>query len=58
MSAIMYRLRGNGRAAVILQDGFLFGMDNAKVVIKTRLFSEFNVHTIIRMPGEASQFER
>jgi len=58
MSAIMYRLRGNGRATVILQDGFLFGMDNAKVAIKTRLFSEFSVHTIIRMPGEESQFER
>ncbi|WP_242834496.1 SAM-dependent methyltransferase [Shuttleworthella sp. MSX8B] len=27
MSVIMYRLKGNGRAAVILQDGFLFGID-------------------------------
>ena len=51
MSVIMYRLRENGRAAVILPDGFLFGTDNAKVAIKTKLFSEFNVHTIIRMPG-------
>lgn len=51
MSVIMYRLKGNGRAAVILPDGFLFGTDNSKVAIKTKLFSEFNVHTIIRMPG-------
>jgi len=51
MSVIMYRLKENGRAAVILPDGFLFGTDNAKVAIKTKLFFEFNVHTIIRMPG-------
>lgn len=51
MSVIMYRLKENGRVAVILPDGFLFGTDNAKVAIKTKLFSEFNVHTIIRMPG-------
>ena len=51
MSVIMYRLKKDGRAAVILPDGFLFGTDNAKVAIKTKLFSEFNVHTIIRMPG-------
>ena len=51
MSVIMYRLKENGRAAVILPDGFLFGTDNAKAAIKNKLFSEFNVHTIIRMPG-------
>ena len=34
MSVIMYRLKQNGRAAVILPDGFLFGTDNAKVNIK------------------------
>lgn len=50
MAVIMYRLKENGRAAVILPDGFLFGTDNAKVNIKKKLFSEFNVHTIIRMP--------
>ncbi len=51
MDVIMYRLKKNGRAAVILPDGFLFGTDNAKVNIKRKLFSEFNVHTIIRMPS-------
>lgn len=50
MSVIMYRLKKNGRAAVILPDGFLFGTDNAKVAIKEKLLSEFNLHTIIRMP--------
>ena len=51
MSVIMFRLKKGGRAAVILPDGFLFGTDNAKVAIKKKLFSEFNVHTIVRMPG-------
>lgn len=50
MSVIMYRLKKNGRAAVVLPDGFLFGTDNTKVAIKKKLFSEFNVHTVIRLP--------
>ncbi len=51
MSVIMYRLKQNGRAAVILPDGFLFGTDNAKINIKKKLLGEFNLHTVIRMPG-------
>lgn len=51
MAVIMYRLKKNGRAAVILPDGFLFGTDNAKVNLKKKLLSEFNLHTIVRMPG-------
>ena len=51
MSVIMYRLKQNGRAAVILPDGFLFGTDNIKVSIKKKLLEEFNLHTIIRLPG-------
>lgn len=50
MSVIMYRLKKNGRCAIILPDGFLFGTDNAKMAIKEKLMSEFNLHTIIRMP--------
>lgn len=50
MSVIMYRLKTNGRAAVILPDGFLFGTDNIKVSIKKKLLEEFNLHTIIRLP--------
>ncbi len=51
MSVIMYRLKNKGRAAVVLPDGFLFGLDNAKVNIKKKLLNEFNLHTIIRLPG-------
>ena len=50
MTVIMYRLKKNGRCAIILPDGFLFGTDNAKMAIKEKLMSEFNLHTIIRMP--------
>lgn len=50
MSVIMYRLKKNGRAAVIIPDGFLFGTDNAKIAIKKKLLKEFNLHTVIRMP--------
>ena len=51
MVVIMYRLARGGRAAVILPDGFLFGADNAKLAIKEKLLREFNLHTIIRLPG-------
>ena len=51
MSVIMYRLKKNGRAAVVVPDGFLFGLDNAKVAIKTKLLTEFNLDTVIRLPG-------
>jgi type I restriction enzyme M protein len=51
MSLIMYRLKDKGRAAVIVPDGFLFGVENAKFNIKKKLFNEFNVHTIVRLPG-------
>lgn len=51
MVLIMYRLKEAGRAAVILPDGFLFGADNAKLAIKEKLLREFNLHTIVRLPG-------
>ena len=51
MSVILYRLKKNGRAAVVVPDGFLFGLDNAKVNIKKKLIGEFNLHTVIRLPG-------
>lgn len=49
MTLIMYRLKQNGRCAVILPDGFLFG-DEVKRNIKEKLFQEFNLHTIVRLP--------
>ena len=51
MVEIMYRLNDNGRCGVILPDGFLQNDDASLIRIKKKLFSEFNVHTIIRMPG-------
>lgn len=51
MTLIMYRLKKNGRAAVVLPDGLLFGTDRAKVEIKKKLLGEFNLHTIVRLPG-------
>ncbi|ACE62182.1 HsdM family class I SAM-dependent methyltransferase [Actinobacillus pleuropneumoniae] len=50
MSVIMYRLKKNGRVAIVLPDGFLFGTDNAKMAIKQKLMSEMNLHTVIRLP--------
>lgn len=51
MTLIMYRLKQDGRCAVILPDGFLFGVDNTKVNIKEKLMNDFNLHTIVRMPS-------
>jgi len=51
MTLIMYRLKEGGRVGVILPDGFLFGDDNAKLAIKKKLLSEFNLHTIVRLPN-------
>lgn len=51
MALIMYRLKDNGRAGVILPDGFLFGTDTAKINLKKHLLKDFNLHTIIRLPG-------
>ena len=48
---IMQRLAEGGRAGVVVPDGFLFGSDGAKLAIKKRLLTEFNLHTIIRLPG-------
>jgi len=47
----MYRLKFDGRAAIIIPDGFLFGADGAKLALKKKLITEFNLHTIIRLPA-------
>ena len=51
MAVIMARLKKNGRAAVVLPDGFLFGTDNAKINLKKNLLEKFNLHTVIRLPA-------
>jgi type I restriction enzyme M protein len=42
-------LKENGRAAVVLPDGFLFG-DGIKGTLKEMLLRECKLHTIIRLP--------
>lgn len=49
MILIMARLKKNGRAAVVVPDGFLFGTGN-KAAIKERLLKRFNLHTVLRLP--------
>ena len=51
MIEILYRLKQNGRVGIVLPDGFLFDKSNSKVAIKKKLLEEFNLHTIIRLPG-------
>lgn len=43
-------LKQQGRAGIVLPDGFLFG-EGAKTRIKQHLLEECNLHTIIRLPG-------
>jgi len=47
---IMKLLRDEGRCGIILPDGFLFG-EGVKTRIKQKLLSEFNLHTIVRLPN-------
>jgi type I restriction enzyme M protein len=42
-------LKENGRAAVVLPDGFLFG-DGIKATLKKMLLRDCKLHTIIRLP--------
>ena len=42
-------LAENGRAGVIIPDGFLFG-DGVKKDLKESLLRKFNLHTVIRLP--------
>ena len=46
---IMVMLKANGRAAVVLPDNVLFE-GNAGEVIRKKLLSDFNLHTILRLP--------
>ncbi|MGU7772308.1 N-6 DNA methylase [Burkholderia sp. MR1-5-21] len=43
-------LKHNGRAAVVLPDGTLFG-EGVKSRIKEKLLTECNLHTIVRLPN-------
>ncbi|GAB4073132.1 type I restriction-modification system subunit M [Barrientosiimonas marina] len=50
MVLIMELLKNNGRGAIVLPDGFLFGDEGIKARIKEKLLNEFNLHTIVRLP--------
>ncbi len=47
---IMKLLREEGRCGIVLPDGFLFG-EGVKTRIKQKLLTEFNLHTIVRLPN-------
>lgn len=50
MNLIIHLLKKDGRAAVVLPDGFLFG-EGIKSRIKEKLLTECNLHTIVRLPN-------
>lgn len=50
MYLLMEKLTINGRAGIVLPDSILFG-DGVKNSIKEKLLSEFDLHTIIRLPN-------
>lgn len=47
---IMTLLKDNGKGAVVLPDGTLFG-EGVKTRIKEKLLEECNLHTIVRLPN-------
>ena len=47
---VMELLKDNGRAAIVLPDGTLFG-EGMKTRLKQRLVEECNLHTIVRFPN-------
>ncbi|MCR4029820.1 MULTISPECIES: type I restriction-modification system subunit M [Flavobacterium] len=50
MTLIIHLLKNEGRAAVVLPDGFLFG-EGIQTKIKEKLMTECNLHTIVRLPN-------
>ena len=50
MALVIKLLKNNGRAAVVLPDGFLFG-EGMKTRLKQDLLEKCNLHTIVRLPN-------
>ena len=50
MALIIHLLKDQGRAAVVLPDGFFFG-EGMKTRLKEKLLDECNLHTIVRLPN-------
>ena len=51
VAVILHRIKKTGRAAILLPEGFLTGVDSAKVALKKKLLSECNLHTIVKLPN-------
>lgn len=47
---IIHLLKDNGRGAIVLPDGTLFG-EGVKTRIKEKLLNDCNLHTIVRLPN-------
>ena len=47
---MMLMLKNNGRAGVVLPDSILFDGGKASVIIRKKLLSDYNLHTILRLP--------
>lgn len=50
MALVVKLLKNNGRAAVVLPDGFLFG-EGMKTRLKEMLLEQCNLHTVVRLPN-------
>lgn len=50
LKLIIHLLKPEGRAALVLPDGFLFG-EGIKTRLKENLLEECNLHTIVRLPN-------
>lgn len=50
LALIIRLLRKDGRCAVVLPDGFMFG-EGVKQRIKQQLMEECNLHTVVRLPN-------
>lgn len=50
MALILYRLKKNGRVGIVVPDNFLFGTENSQKALKEKLLSEYNLHTIVKLP--------
>jgi type I restriction enzyme M protein len=47
----MKMLKAGGRAGIVIKNTFLSNTDNAAVSIRKELLSNFNLHTVIDLPG-------
>jgi type I restriction enzyme M protein len=50
LTLIIHLLKMEGRAAIVLPDGFLFG-EGMKTRLKEKLLMDCNLHTIVRLPN-------